>query len=281
VWQIRESAAKSILTPVTGFLKEAGFTHSLSPAHNCTYGCTYCYVPSLGVFGGLKREDWTHWGQFTTLKMNAAELAEKQARRDQVIYCSPLVDPYQPAERNRPLMPKILEAFLQHPPRVLVLQTRASLILRDIELLQRLRQRTIVRVSFSITTNREEVRRRYEPHCETNEERLATVRELSYAGVEAYATLAPLLPCDPEELAQWALEASGRVLIGDPLHVRATKRWGATTRRAAFAIARRYGELDWFEPEFQNTIVGRIRKIAIQAGLDFLIGPEGFGLLAR
>jgi DNA repair photolyase len=281
VWQIRESAAKSILTPVTGFLKEAGFTHSLSPARNCTYGCTYCYVPSLGVFGGLKREDWTHWGQFTTLKMNAAELVEKQARRDQAIYCSPLVDPYQPAERNKPLMPKILEAFLQHPPRVLVLQTRASLILRDIELLQRLRERTIVRVSFSITTNREEVRCRYEPHCETNEERLATVRELSRAGVEAYATLAPLLPCDPEELAQRALEASGRLLIGDPLHVRATKRWGATTRRAAFAIARRYGELDWFEPEFQNTIVRRIRKIAIEAGLDFLIGPEGFGLLAR
>ena len=59
------------MTAVSGFLKEAGFTHSLTPARNCTFGCTYCYVPTLRVFGGLKKEDWTHWGQFTTFKPNA------------------------------------------------------------------------------------------------------------------------------------------------------------------------------------------------------------------
>ncbi|MGH9585004.1 MAG: hypothetical protein ACRD4O_18955, partial [Bryobacteraceae bacterium] len=111
MWQIREAIAKSILTPVSGFLAEAGFTHSLSSARNCTYGCTYCYVPTMNVYGGLKPEDWRRWGQFTTLKINAAELAAKHARPDQAIYCSPLVDPYQPAERERPLMPAIIEAL--------------------------------------------------------------------------------------------------------------------------------------------------------------------------
>ncbi len=55
------------------------------------------------------------------------------------------------------------------------------------------------------------------------EERLETVRALRDAGIETYATLAPLLPCDPEALARAALEATGRDLIGDPLHVRAVK----------------------------------------------------------
>lgn len=281
MWQARESTAKTILTPVSGFLKEAGFTHSLSPARNCTYGCTYCYVPTMGMYGGLQPEDWKHWGQFTTLKTNAAELAERTLRRGQVIYCSPLVDPYQPAERERPLMPQLLEAIARHPPRVFVIQTRGPLILRDITLLGELSRITKLRISFSVTTDRDEVRRRYEPHCESNSARLEAIATLREAGLEVYATLAPLLPCDPERLASLAIDASRRALIGDPLHVRDTKPHGATTRQAAFEIARRYGESAWFEPEFQQQVVRSIERTALEAGYQFATGPHGFGRLTK
>ena len=95
--QIRHAEARGILTPTSGFIAQAGFTHSLSPARNCTFGCTYCYVPTMRIYGGLKPEDWQHWGQFTTFKSNAAELLRKSLRPDQIVYCSPPVDPYQPA----------------------------------------------------------------------------------------------------------------------------------------------------------------------------------------
>jgi hypothetical protein len=36
---VRHTAAKSILTKTSGFIAEAGFSHSLTPARNCTYGC--------------------------------------------------------------------------------------------------------------------------------------------------------------------------------------------------------------------------------------------------
>ena len=149
----------------SGFIAEAGFTHSLTPARNCTFGCTYCYVPTLGIYGGLKPEDWRRWGQFTTFKTNAAELLRRELRPRQIIYCSPLVDPYQPAEAEQQMMPRILDALIDSPPRVFVLQTRGPLILRDLDRLRRLAARTTVRVSFSITTNREEILRLYEPHC--------------------------------------------------------------------------------------------------------------------
>ena len=194
---VRETIARSILSPVTGFLREAGFTHSLSPARNCTYGCLYCYVPSMRVFGGLKAEDWEHWGQFTTLKTNAAELAERELKRAQIIYCSPVVDPYQPAEKEVRLMPGLLRSVMRRRPAVFVIQTRGPLILRDLGLLQEVAKVTRLRISFSVTTDRDEVRRRYEPHCEPNSERLETIRALREAGLEIYATLAPLLPCDP------------------------------------------------------------------------------------
>lgn len=281
MWQIRESHAKSIFTPVSGFLKQAGFTHSLSPARNCTYGCTYCYVPTMGMYAGLSSEEVRKWGQFTTLKTNAAELVARGSTSQHVVYCSPLVDPYQPAEREQPRMPELLSAFAERPPRVLVLQTRGPLILRDLDLLQQVAKTTILRISFSITTDQDEVRRHYEPRCESNQTRLEVVRALRAAGLEVYATLAPLLPCNPERLAEWALDASRRDLIGDPLHVRATKPRGATTRALALRIAQRYGDDDWFRPGFQRLILQRIQLRAARAGYRFASGPEGFGRLAR
>src|SRR5690349_18598138 len=134
--------AKSILSGTSGFIAQAGFTHSLTPARNCGFGCTYCYVPTMGIYGGLKPEDWRRWGQFTTFKANAPELLAKSLRRGQVIYCSPLVDPYQPAEGSERLMPRLLDAMLANPPRVLAIQTRGPLILNDLPKLRDLAART-------------------------------------------------------------------------------------------------------------------------------------------
>ena len=177
-------------------------------------------------------------------------------------------------------MPAILAAAIASPPRVFVLQTRGPLILRDLHLLKMLARRATLRVSFSITTNREEVRRLYEPHCATFEERIDTVCALREAGIETYATLAPLLPCDPEALAQAAVEASGRDLIGDPLHVRAVKPRGATTREAGFRVsaANDYGA--WLDPVFQAGIVAQIDRAARRLGHTFETGTRGFGRLA-
>jgi len=268
------------LSATTGFIAEAGFTHSLTPARNCTFGCTYCYVPTMRIQGGLKPEDWQRWGQFTTFKSNAAELLRRELRERQRIYCSPMVDPYQPAEECERMMPRILEALIEAPPRVLVLQTRGPMILRDLEPLRALARRTTLRVSFSITTNREEIRKLYEPHCAPIGERLDVIRALRDAGIETYATLAPLLPCDPEELAERALAASGRDLIGDPLHIRGVKPRGATTREAAFRISAGNHHQRWFDAEFQAQMVDRIQATACSLGHRFATGPSGFATLA-
>jgi DNA repair photolyase len=286
--EIRDGiTARTILSPTTGFIAEAGFTHSLTPARNCTFGCTYCYVPTMRVQGGLKPEDWQRWGQFTTFKTNAPELLKHhllhtQLREHWRIYCSPMVDPYQPAEVSERMMPRILDALLETiaSPRVFVLQTRGPLILRDLDRLLALARRTTLRVSFSITTNREDVRKLYEPHCAPIAERLDTIRALRDAGIETYATLAPLLPCDPEELALSALNASGLDLIGDPLHIRSAKPRGATTRAAAFRVSDAQHHQQWFDAGFQAEVVERIQATARSLGHRFTTGPAGFATLA-
>jgi DNA repair photolyase len=280
-FQVLESPASSILSATSGYIAEAGFTHSLSPARNCTFGCSYCYVPTLRIYGGLKPDDWRRWGQFTTFKSNAPELLRRQLREHQIIYCSPLVDPYQPAEETGLLMPRVLDELLLRPPRTFVIQTRGPLIVRDLARLVELSRRTTLRVSFSITTNRESVRKLYEPHCATIDCRLKAIRELRGAGITTFATLAPILPSDPEELARMALEATDQDIIGDPLHVRSVKPHGATTREVAFALSDKHGFTAWLEPEFQREVSERIAYTVRRTGRSFATGTEGFGWLAQ
>jgi DNA repair photolyase len=279
-FQIFQAESSSILSPVSGFLAEAGFTHSLTPARNCTFGCTYCYVPTMRVRAGLRPADWQHWGQWTTMKRNAARLARRELRSQHVIYCSPLTDPYQPAEAEARVMPDLLQAVASHPPRVFVIQTRGPLIARDIELLRVLATRTTLRVSFSITTDSDAVRRIFEPLCAPTAERWKTVAALQEAGIETSVAIAPILPCDPASLIECAAALTGGPIIADPFHVRAVKRSGATTRDAAIAICARHGWDEWLDPAFQRSILDRLATLANEKGRRFGYGPGGFGLLA-
>ncbi len=278
---VRGARARSILSPTSGFIASAGFTHSLTPARNCTFGCLYCYVPTMRIFGGLRPDDWRRWGQFTTFKDNAAELLRSALRPRQRIYCSPLTDPYQPAEADRELMPAILRAVLASPPQAFTIQTRGPLILRDLALLTELSRRTTLRISFSLTTDREDVRRRYEPHCAPIAERIEAMRALRDAGLTVFATLAPILPCDPRRLAELALEASDQDVIADPFHTRAAKPRGATTRDAAVRLSERLGLQRWHDPVFQSEALARIEATVVRGGRRLGVGPEGFAWLAK
>jgi DNA repair photolyase len=235
----------------------------------------------MRVQGGLKKEDWLHWGEFTTFRSNAAELLMRSLRPEQLIYCSPLTDPYQPAESRQQLMPGILKAAISAPPRVFVIQTRGSLILRDLALLTALNARTRLRVSFSVTTDSDDVRRIFEPHCAPLGERWRTVRSLCDAGIETSVTMAPILPCDPDALVDRAVECSNGPLVADPFHVRSVKRSGATTRAAAVAICQHHGWSEWLDPAFQRGVLDRMRERATALSREFGHGPAGFGLLAR
>jgi DNA repair photolyase len=235
----------------------------------------------MRVQGGLQKEDWQHWGEFTTFKSNAADLLARASRPDRVIYCSPLTDPYQPAESTELLMPGILEAVISNPPKVFVIQTRGPLILNDLALLTELNAQTTLRVSFSVTTNRDDVRSIFEPHCAPIEERWRTIRVLRDAGIETSATLAPILPCDPELLVEQAIANSSGPVIADPFHVRSVKRSGATTRAAAASICEHYGWDEWLDPVWHNEILTKMKAKARSLHREFGHGPNGFALLAR
>jgi hypothetical protein len=93
--------------------------------------------------------------------------------------------------------------------------------------------------------------------------------------------LAPILPCDPENLARLAPAATDRHIIGDPFHVPAAKQRGATTREQALRVSGYHGYTEWHDPGIHEQVQRRIRRTVEAAGRRFAVGPEGFGWLAR
>jgi DNA repair photolyase len=176
-------------------------------------------------------------------------------------------------------MPDLLGAVAANPPRVFVIQTRGPLIARDIDLLRVLAAQTTLRVSFSITTDSDNIRRIFEPGCAPISERWKTVAALQSAGIETSVAIAPILPCDPAAIIERAAALTRGPIIADPFHVRAVKRSGATTRDAAIAICARHSWNEWLDPAFQRSILDRMAALAGEKGRKFGYGPAGFGLL--
>ncbi len=184
-------SAKSILTRASGFMSQYKFT--LNPYGGCAFGCGYCYAK----FFAPSSEHRESWGRWVTAKTNAGELIAKACRSGvlksgDTVYMSSVTDPYQPVERRLRLTRSVLEVILDSgiQPR-LTIQTRSPLAVRDIDLFKRFDK---VRVHFTITTDSEDVRRRYEPRCPPITKRLQAAAALSAAGIRFGISISPMLP---------------------------------------------------------------------------------------
>src|SRR5690606_12907774 len=95
-------------------------------------------------------------------------------------------------------------------------QTRSPLVTRDIDLLSRF---DTVQVNMTVTTDSEEVRRAFEPHCPTNKKRLDAVGEVAAAGIDSAITMTPLLPIkDPEAFAMELQRTGVERFVVQPFH---------------------------------------------------------------
>lgn len=185
----------SILTPASGFMSAYKFT--LNPYSGCTFACDYCYAR----FFAPTPAEQAQWGRLVGVRLNGADLVRRamhsrsparRLERGDAIYMSSVTDPYQPIEAKRELTRQLLEALIPVQPR-LTIQTRSPLATRDIDLFQ---QFTRIRVNFTITTDSEAMRLRYEPHSPAIGVRLEAAAAIAAAGVPIGVSISPMLPLD-------------------------------------------------------------------------------------
>lgn len=223
--------------------------YTLSPYLGCLIGCRFCYAQSrLDPMRALLRLPQVPWGSYVDARINAPQLLEKELRelpRHVIKFCPIVSDPYQAVEKRYQLTRGCLEviAAADDPPPTLIM-TRSTLMLRDLDVLQRIPQAW---VGASIPTLDDDVRAHFEPRAASVPERLAMLREFKRAGVQRCVVVQPMLPGDPIALADALADVVESVSIGvlrgelgadkdfaDPRFVHAREEeW---QREAAFAL---------------------------------------------
>lgn len=171
------------------------FDQAINPYRGCEHGCIYCFArPShayVNLSPGLDFETRLFF------KQDAAQRLRQELNR-RSYRCSPInlganTDPYQPLERRLGITRSLLEVLAEsHHPVTIV--TKSALVLRDIDLLQRLATERLVRVFVSVTTLDDELKRRMEPRAASPAVRLATLRRLQQAQIPAGVMFAPVIP---------------------------------------------------------------------------------------
>lgn len=168
---------------------------SMNPYQGCEHGCIYCYArnthPYWGYSAGLDFE------RKILVKRNAAELLENELKKKNwkaaPVMFAGNTDVYQPAERKFGITRACLEVFwkYRHPVGII---TKNSLVLRDLDLIQKLAAERLCSVAISITTLNDELRQFLEPRTSTVKQRLRTVETLSKAGIPVFVMMAPIIP---------------------------------------------------------------------------------------
>ncbi len=174
---------------------DLGFDRAVNPYRGCEHGCVYCYArPThayLGYSPGLDFETKL------VFKPDVAALLEKELRKPgyvpRTMALGSNTDPYQPVERTLKLTRSVLEVLEKYGHPVSIV-TKSAGVLRDLDVLQRLAARGLVRVWVSITTLDNALARRMEPRAATPERRFATVAALNLAGIPTGVLAAPMIP---------------------------------------------------------------------------------------
>ena len=195
--------------------KLPGLDFALNPYQGCGHDCVYCFAPAV------LRIDRARWATDIGARLELPRLLAQELRSKQgVIGLGTVTDPYQPLEAYLKLTRKCLEELVKARSRVSLL-TKSDLAVRDLDLLQRLPQ---AEIGLTITTSDERNAKLFEPGAPSPRARLQALKEFSYAGMNTYVLIGPLLPsvtdADLEGFMTAIVESGTKRVMTDRLRLR-------------------------------------------------------------
>lgn len=155
----------------------------------CLHGCIYCDSRSLCYQMNHKFED-------IEVKANAVGLLENTLRRKRnkcMIGTGAMSDPYMPIEEKLGNMRKCLEVIERYGFGVTII-TKSTKVLRDLDLLKKINEKSKCVVQMTLTTYDEDLCRIVEPNVETTYERFRALEILHDNGIPTVVWLCPILP---------------------------------------------------------------------------------------
>jgi len=224
-----------------------------------------CYANFMRRFSGHLQDSW---GSFVDVKVNLLDVLGKELprKRGGTIWLSSVCDPYQPLERKYKLSRGVIDLVSKNSEFSLSILTKSSLVLRDLDLLERMKDK--VDVGFTITTFSQNLQRIFEPRASCVTDRIEALRRLSEADIDTWVFIAPILPYATEEGLEQGLrcvaESGVKRLMTDRYNAR-----GMIMQRTIDAYRQWRQDIDqekvrdllWHGDEYYRRLKGRIGRL--------------------
>ena len=163
--------------------------NSMNIYRGCTHGCIYCDSRS-------KVYQINHTFEDIEIKENAITLLENRLmskRNKCMISTGSMTDSYMPLEKDVEMTRQALEVIFKYGYGVSLL-TKSTLILRDLDLLQKINERSKAVVQMTLTTYDEELCKILEPYVSTTKERFDALMTFKEHNIPTVVWLGPFLP---------------------------------------------------------------------------------------
>lgn len=185
---IQEISAKTIITrnkyPDSWF----GHDYNMNIYKGCCHGCIYCD----------SRSECYRVENFDEVRMkkNALEIINKDLRSKRikgVVGTGAMSDPYNPFEKELMLTRHGLELISAYGFGAAI-ATKSDLIVRDIDILSEIQEKSPVCIKLTITTFDDKLCSVIEPNVAPTSQRLIALKRLAESGIFCGALLMPILP---------------------------------------------------------------------------------------
>ena len=176
---MHEVEAKGILSAKNG----------MNIYRGCTHGCIYCDSRS-------RCYQMNHDFEDIEVKVNAVELLEdalKRKRKKCMIGTGAMTDPYIHLEDKLENTRKCIEIIHSYGFG-LAIQTKSARILRDLDLLKKINEKSKCVVQMTLTTYDESLCKIIEPNVSTTKERYEILKIMNDNGIPTVVWLSPILP---------------------------------------------------------------------------------------
>ena len=173
------SQVKSILSPKNGINLYRG----------CSHGCIYC--DSRSAVYQIK-----HDFEDIEVKENSLELlkkALKNKREKVMVGTGSMADPYMQIEKRLKYTRNALKLIYKYGHGFTCI-TKSDLILRDLDLIKKINEKTKAVVQMTLTTSDEELCKILEPNVCTTKRRVEVLKTLNEENIPTVVWLCPILP---------------------------------------------------------------------------------------
>lgn len=252
--------------------------YSAYPYIGCQHGCEFCYCREKKY---CPHDDPLDFAYSIKIKENAPVLLRRALSRAPVDLV--FTGDYQPVERKFGISRKMLEVCYELGFPVFVLERNPG-VLRDLDLLQAINQRSPSVVPFSIISTPDSPN--YDRVCQMEHlapraaRRFAAMEKIAAAGILTGTVMMPILPglCDDdvnlEAVVRWTADHGGKFVLLGGLTLSDQQKayfFGVLRERFPDLLAlyqklypeKSYGPADWS----QQKIALRVRELCVKYGI--------------